>query len=243
MTTYAILQDMSLCMECQACRVSCQMQNGLKPEDVFVKFQFAEQGSFPKVSHHISRFTCLHCTEAACVMACPTGAVYKGETGLTHFDGDRCSGCAYCEHQCPFGIPEIKEGRAWRCVGCESLTSQGKAPACVSTCMANALTFGPREELLAKAAKRVEALKRQWPDAQVYTPESIGGTGLIWVLREKPEVYGLPTEPKVAPGLGILKETVQPFGALTMAAAAVLGGLSFIIARRNHMQEMQEGEK
>jgi len=238
--TQAILQDMSLCMECQGCRVSCQMQNGLQADQVFIKFRFAEQGTYPKVTHQISRFTCLHCADAACVQACPTGAVYKGKTNLTHFDADRCSGCGYCAQVCPFGIPEMRENRALRCVGCESLTENGKPPACVSTCIAGALSYGTREEMLKKAEKRVAALKKQYPNAQVYSPEGVGGTNLIWVLRDHPDVYGLPATPKVEPSLGLWKEAIQPAGTFALAGTLLLGGLGFIVARRNHLKEMHE---
>jgi formate dehydrogenase iron-sulfur subunit len=213
------------------------VQNGLAPEDVYVKFHFTELGTFPKVASHISRFACQHCKEAACVKVCPTGAVFKGDTGLTHFNADKCSGCGYCAEECPFGIPEIKGNRAVRCTGCEPLTENGKPPMCVQNCIANALTFGPRDELLKKAEARVAALKKQWPNAQVYSPEGVGTTNLIWVLRDKPEVYGLPARPEVAASLGVWKEAVQPASTVVLAAAAVVGGLSFIVARRNHLAE------
>lgn len=240
MTAHMILQDMTLCMECQGCRVSCQMQNGLKPERAYIKFRFQESGSFPNVKNDISRFSCFHCSNAACISVCPTGAVYKGESGLTHFSPDKCSGCAYCEQQCPFGIPTVEENRAWRCIGCESLTANGKAPACVSTCMAGALAYGPREEMLKKAEQRVAILKKRFANAQVYSPDSIDGTGLVWVLRDKPEVYGLPAAPTVQPAIGWWKDVVQPTGRLALLGTAVVAGLGFVIARRNHLKETNE---
>jgi len=243
MATQAILQDMSLCMECQGCRVACQMQNGLPPEQSYVKFRFAEQGAYPKVAYHVSRFTCQHCADAACVKGCPTGAAYKGETGLTHFEATKCSGCAYCAENCPFGIPQVSGNTAVRCVGCEALTENGKPPVCVATCIAGALTYGPREEMRAKAEKRVAALKKQYPNAQVYAPESVGGTGVIWVLRDKPEAYGLPVNPEVPASLGVWKEAVQPVGKAAMAGSLVLGAFAFIVARRNHLKEMNGGEE
>lgn len=107
--------------------------------------------------------------------------------------------------------------------------------------MAGALSYGPREEMLRKAEKRVAALKKQYPDTQVYSPEGVGGTNLIWILRDKPEVYGLPANPKVAESLGLWKETVQPAGKLTLAGTLVLAGFGFIVARRNHLKETHGG--
>lgn len=243
MTTHAILQDMSLCMECQGCRVACQMQNGLTPEQVYIKFRFHESGSFPKVKTEVSRFTCFHCEEAGCVKACPFGAVYKGATGLTHFDLSKCADCGRCGEFCPFDIPTFAEYRPFRCGGCEPLTENGKAPACVSTCMANALTYGPREEMLKKANQRVATLKKRWPNAQVYNPSGVKGTGLIWVLRDKPDVYSLPANPTVDPSLGWLKDMAQPGGGLALAGSALMAGLGFIISRRNLLKETNEGKE
>ena len=239
MAAQAILQDLSLCMGCQGCRVACQMQNRLTPEDVYVKFRFLERGSYPQVTETLSRFACQHCREAACVKACPTGAVYKGKSGLTHYRSDKCSGCGYCAEECPFGIPEIKNDQGVRCTGCETLTENGKPSACVQTCIAGALSFGAREKMLNKAEQRVAAIRGQFPDARVYSPEGVGTTNLIWVLREKPEVYGLPARPQVAASLGIWKD-LQSLPRVPMTAGMIVGGISFVIARRNHLREMHD---
>jgi formate dehydrogenase iron-sulfur subunit len=217
------------------------MQNRLAPEDVYVRFRSLERGSYPKVTQTLSRFTCQHCRDAACVMACPTGAVYKGKTGLTHYKSDKCSGCGYCAKECPFGIPVIKHDQALRCTGCEALTENGKPSACVQTCIAGALSYGPREKMLAKAEQRVAALRGRYPDARVYSPQGVGKTGLLWVLREKPVVYGLPDNPRVAASLGIWKGLVQSACSGPLAAAGlIVGGVSLVISRRNHLRELHD---
>lgn len=242
MPATAILQDTSLCIECQACRVACQMQNQLPADVSYTKFVFRESGTFPKVTHHVVRMTCQHCTEAACVAVCPTGAVTKGSTGLTAFDPARCSGCAYCAQVCPFSVPTVPENRAVRCVGCPSLTENGQPPACVQTCLAGALGYGPRAEMLKKAEQRVAALKARWPHANVYSPQGVGGTGVIWVLRDRPEAYGLPVSPVAVAGIGTLKNVVQPAGLMSVAATALVTGLTFVMARRNAKVALEQHE-
>ncbi|MFZ5827885.1 MAG: 4Fe-4S dicluster domain-containing protein [Bacillota bacterium] len=238
MTAHAILQDMSLCMECQACRVACQMQNQLPPEKVFVRFNFKESGSYPNVRHNIARITCFHCKDAVCVSSCPTGANWKGESGLTHHDPTYCGGCTACVVDCPFSVPVMQDGKAIRCNGCEALTENGKAPACVSTCISGALTYGPRGEMLKRAEKRVATLRGQgYPRARIYSPQGVGTTGLIWVLRDMPQAYGLPANPKTYGSLPDLKEIGGARQAASTAAALVVGALGWVIARREQLKE------
>lgn len=228
----AILQDMSLCMECQSCRVACQTHNALPPAQAYNTVRAVDRGTYPNVHHHASRITCYHCADAACVKVCPTAATYKGESGLTHFNAHKCIGCGDCASACPFGVPKVEEKVAVRCVGCESLTEAGKPPVCADTCISGALSFGTREAMLAKAEKRVAALRGKWPNAQVYSPEGVGGTAVIWVLRDKPEVYGLPANPKVAADLGAWKAALEPVGGLQIAGGLLMAGLGWVIRGR-----------
>jgi hypothetical protein len=62
----------------------------------------------------------------------------------------------------------------------------------VSTCPSGALEFGHRQAIIKKALKRVKELKKDFPNASVYGLEEFGGLGVITVLRDKPEKYGLP---------------------------------------------------
>jgi len=240
LTPMAILQDSSLCIECQACRVACQMQNQLPTNAVYAKMSFRDSGAFPEVTHHVVRKTCMHCADAACVAICPTRAVTKGPNGLINYQPARCSGCAYCAEVCPFGVPTVRGDLVDLCTGCPGLTATGQPPACVQTCPGDALSYGPREAILQRAERRVAALKTAWPEANVYSPASVGGTNLIWVLRERPEVYGLPLEPRAPAGIGALKNVLQPAGLVSVAAAAAITGLSFIIARRSSRKALDE---
>lgn len=241
MTVQAILQDMSLCMECQACRVACQMEKGLPPDQTYVKFRFNESGKYPDVQYYAARMTCQHCTEAECRLACPTGAVYKGESGLTHWNEAKCTGCGICAKFCPFGAIGITEGTAVRCDGCPDLTENGKAPVCVQTCIAGALAFGPRSEMLAKAQKRVDALKPTCPNAQIYSPTAFGGTNVIWVLRDSPAAYGLPENPQRIEAMETWRLATQPAEQISLAGSLLMGGLSLLISRRIELSEKRGG--
>ena len=127
----------------------------------------------------------MHCTDAACVKVCPSGcAVIDEETGFVTYDPDKCIGCQYCRSACPFDVPrhtgigisgaDIKINK---CTGCPDRIAHDMEPACVHTCQPGALQFGPRDEMLERAEKRVEWLKQKGFDkARVYGKDQMGGT-------------------------------------------------------------------
>jgi formate dehydrogenase iron-sulfur subunit len=63
-------------------------------------------------------------------------------------------------------------------------------PSCQVTCIPGAITSGKADAMWTKATKRVNYLKTHgYPDANIYPADF--PTHVIWVLIEKPEVYGL----------------------------------------------------
>ncbi len=192
MTRKAIYKDTSLCVECHACRVACQMHNSLKPEHAYIKFLDVEDGKYPATTYSLARKSCHHCGKPACVAACPVKAIVKGKSELTYYDISKCIGCGACAAVCPYEVPEIIDSKAIRCTGCPDLVEANRSPACVDTCITNALKFGDRTAMLADAEKRVPLLKKGFPDAALYGRENHGGLGLLQVLRAKSVSFKLP---------------------------------------------------
>jgi len=60
---------------------------------------------------------CKHCTHAACLDVCPTGALFRTEFGTVVVQEDICNGCGYCVPACPYGVIDQREedGRVWKC--------------------------------------------------------------------------------------------------------------------------------
>ena len=54
----------------------------------------------------MSSDVCKHCTHAACLDVCPTGALFRTEFGTVVVQDDVCNGCGYCVAACPFGVIE-----------------------------------------------------------------------------------------------------------------------------------------
>jgi Fe-S-cluster-containing dehydrogenase component len=170
---------------------------------------------------------CKHCTHAACLDVCPTGALFRTEFGTVVVQEDICNGCGYCVSACPYGVIDRREndGRAWKCTLCYDRIGAGQTPACAQACPTESIQYGPLDELRERAAARVATLhERGVPDARLYghdPNDGVGGDGAFFLLLDEPEVYGLPPDPVVT--TRDLPDMWRRAGlaAVAMAAAAV----------------------
>jgi formate dehydrogenase iron-sulfur subunit len=176
---------------------------------------------------------CKHCTHAACLEVCPTGALFRTEFGTVVVQEDVCNGCGYCIPACPFGVLGQREddGRAWKCTLCYDRLKDDKTPACAQACPTASIQYGDLDELKVRAQERVETLQAAGePDAQLYLADEgdgIGGAGAFFLLLDDPEVYGLPPDPvDTTRDLGSMWRAAALAGAALAAgiAAAALGG-------------------
>jgi len=151
----------------------------------------------------MSSDVCKHCTHAACLDVCPTGALFRTEFGTVVVQEDICNGCGYCIPACPYGVIDQRQddGRAWKCTLCYDRIGAGKTPACAKACPTNSIQYGELDELRERAQQRVEALHGAGvPEARLYghdPDDGVGGDGAFFLLLDEPEVYGLPPDPVV----------------------------------------------
>ncbi len=113
----------------------------------------------------MSSDVCKHCTHAACLDVCPTGALVRTEFGTVIVQPDVCNGCAYCVSACPFGVIDRREddGRAWKCTMCYDRLRGGLEPACAKACPTDSIQFGPLDELREIAQARLADLHAAGP--------------------------------------------------------------------------------
>jgi formate dehydrogenase iron-sulfur subunit len=216
--------DTSVCIGCKACEVACKEWNSV-PEDgleltgmsfdntgslgastwrhvAFIE-QIGRPGEPGQSRWLMSSDVCKHCTEAACLDVCPTGALMRTEFGTVVVQDDVCNGCGYCVPACPFGVIERREsdGGAHKCTLCYDRLGDGQTPACAKACPTESIQFGPLDELRERAQRRVSDLHDHGEDsARLYlddTADGIGGGGAFFLLLDEPEVYGLPPDPVV----------------------------------------------
>lgn len=148
--------DLERCSGCFACVVACQDQNDTVAQAPPLRqVGRHENGAFPTRLSFIS-IACFHCGDAPCLMACPSGAMYRhADTGLVDINRDICVGCHSCELACPFGAPKFAaDGKMVKCDMCAVRVAHEMAPACVHTCPTRALTFGEARELSQAKARQ-----------------------------------------------------------------------------------------
>ena len=176
---------------------------------------------------------CKHCVHAGCLEACPTGAIVRTQYDTVVIQQDICNGCGYCVPACPFGVPQLSEsdGRAHKCTLCYDRLVDGLEPACAKACPTDSIQFGLVNELLPRAAARVDQLQRRGlVGANLYGDRAAGGTGdidglnALFVLLAPPETYNLPAAPELPQRklLPALLSTAAAALGLGLAAAAVL---------------------
>jgi formate dehydrogenase iron-sulfur subunit len=179
----------------------------------------------------MSSDVCKHCTDAACLDVCPTGALFRTEFGTVVVQEDVCNGCGYCVPACPYGVIGKREddGRVWKCTLCYDRLGEGMEPACAKACPTNSIQFGELDELRERAGARVEQLQQAGVfDARLYghdPNDGVGGDGAFFLLLDEPEVYGLPPDP-----IATTRDLPRMWRNAAIAAAGLLGavGASFM---------------
>lgn len=203
---YGVLYDSTRCAGCQTCESSCASANEL-PEPVGTPQAGVIRNTDEKHRTVINAFSstkgevyvkkqCMHCNEPACTAACLTQAMHKTKEGPIVWRGDKCMGCRYCMVSCPFDIPKFEYHSAnpkiEKCNMCYSRLTDGKIPACIENCPAEALIFGKRRELIKEARKRIGENPEQYMD-HIYGEHEAGGTGFLYLSSVPFDEIGLNT--------------------------------------------------
>lgn len=258
--------DTSKCTACRACQTACKSWNQLPAEimefkghlqthkdtspKTFVYVTMHERVSRGKLEWFFRKHQCMHCTDAACVKACPEGAISRTAEGAVVRDWNKCIGCAYCAQFCPFGIPKIepREKKMYKCHLCSDRIGNNLQPACAKTCPTGAIQFGPREELVKAARARLAEVKKDYPKANLYglDEQFLDGTNVFYLLLEDPEFYGLPAKPTVPAIVGLWKNFIQPLGVLlplgAIGAIAVSAFMTRVVKVNNGQKHHEESK-
>lgn len=129
----SLIVDPDLCTGCRICELRCSLYHHREsnPSRALLHVvRLESQGLFiPAV--------CKHCTEAFCMYACPTGAIYRdGSTNAVLVESSKCVGCRSCMVACPWGLIWMNcEGKIDKCDLC------GGTPKCAQWCPTEAIKY------------------------------------------------------------------------------------------------------
>jgi Fe-S-cluster-containing dehydrogenase component len=256
-----VLVDTTVCIGCRNCEWACKTAHGLetppletyedktplghmrRPDEttltVVNQYENARDSELPVTV----KVQCMHCDHPACVSACIVGAISKHANGEVVWDTDKCIGCRYCMVACPFQIPAFEYHKAlgpriMKCDFCAERRTEGKLPACVESCPVEALTYGPREDLVRIAKERVKRAPDRYVD-HIYGEYEVGGTSWCYLAGTSFDALQFPTlGTNPAPGVsesiqhGIFAYFVPP-----VSLYALLGAVMWTSRRRQGDEE------
>ncbi|MBI4535003.1 MAG: 4Fe-4S dicluster domain-containing protein [Ignavibacteriae bacterium] len=258
-----VLVDTTVCVGCRSCEWACKVAHGRSTQplaeyedrSVYQTSRRPDHESVTVVNEHrqeesngtpvYTKVQCMHCDHPSCVSACIVGAFTKEENGSVVWDTNKCIGCRYCMVACPFQIPAFEFGEALRpdvvkCDFCFSRTQEGKLPACVEMCPVEALTYGPRTELIKVARERIRRAPEKYVH-HIYGETEAGGTSWMYLASRDFAGLGLPNVGTHAmPGTsesiqhGIFAYFIPP-----VLLYAMLGGVMWV-TRRGKESEHEE---
>ena len=151
--------DLERCVGCYSCVVACMDQNDVDP--VAAGYMWRDVSTLAaKGNIQYASLACMHCEDAPCVVACPTGAIFvDGETSFVDTDNSKCIGCHSCVMACPFGAPKYDaDGKMEKCNGCSIRVENGLIPACVRICPTKALKYDTTENI--EKGKKIRTIKK-----------------------------------------------------------------------------------
>ena len=241
--------DTTVCIGCKACEVACKEWNQLPAANGGVRtlsgnsydntrhldgihwrhVKFIEQFSADRSQGRwlMMSDVCKHCVRAGCLEVCPTGAIIRTEFDTVVIQSDTCNGCRDCIGACPFGVIEINpvSGTAQKCTLCYDRLQAGLEPACAKACPTKSINFGTIVDLKKMAQTRVGELQQAGErTAYLYGSDEtmLGGLNSFYLLVDKPEVYGLPPDPKL-PSRNLKPSAFwSVFGAVAIAFASLV---------------------
>jgi DMSO reductase family type II enzyme iron-sulfur subunit len=109
---------------------------------------------------------CNHCTNPACLAACPRQAIYKREEdGIVVLDQERCEGYRYCIAACPYKKIYFNEitGKSEKCIFCYPRLEKREVNACAAQCPGRLRFVGLLDDTNSAVHKLVHVYKVALP--------------------------------------------------------------------------------
>jgi ethylbenzene hydroxylase subunit beta/complex iron-sulfur molybdoenzyme family reductase subunit beta len=127
-------------------------------------------GEYPNSYYYYLPRLCNHCTNPACVEACPSGAMHKrDEDGIVVRDESVCAGNRQCAAACPYKKIYFnhQRGISQQCMMCLPRVEDGVAPACARQCPGRLVFVGYLDD----KSGPIHKLVSEWKVAVPLHPE------------------------------------------------------------------------
>lgn len=255
----AVLVDLTRCIGCRGCQVACKEWNERKARetsfrgdytnpaklssDCYTRIRFVESEKNGRPVWSFVKDQCMHCTNPACVSACPVAALKKTAAGPVVYDYDRCIGCRYCMTACPFHIPkyEWESTEPWvqKCGFCSERIADGMAPACIKTCPTGTLFYDDHDKVVAEAKRRLGAEPGKYVE-HIYGMEEVGGTSWMYLSAVPFAELGFNTDLRKEPLPALTWQYISHIPAL-FGVVFVAGIGAWVITRRNENMKKEGG--
>lgn len=189
-----LLIDLNTCIRCGNCAWSCEQTHG---RSRLVRRGETLQHKTPgsdALTMSLLPGSCQHCTDAACMSGCPTGAIARELDGEVFVREESCIGCGDCSKRCPWGnitiapVPaeealtlpggDLQKAKAVKCDNCRHYA----VSACVHNCPTGAMRrVNPAEyfpEMAALAGAKAPVAQRrglrEWLELALLLGVSLG---------------------------------------------------------------------
>lgn len=250
-----VLHDISRCIGCRKCEAACNQVNGLPAPAV----PFDDRTVLNQIRRpHADTFTivnqfkpenpsgpvfvktqCNHCMEPACVSACFVKALTKSQTGAVVYDASLCVGCRYCMVACPFDIPAFEYDKPFtpeitKCTLCQPRIQKGLLPGCVEACPQEALTFGPREDLVKIARDRINKHPDIYED-HIYGEHEMGGCNWLYISNTPFEKLNMREDLGITPAPALTAGALGAVPVVVSLWVVFINGLRAISKRKEQI--------
>jgi formate dehydrogenase iron-sulfur subunit len=258
-----VLVDSIACIGCRNCEWACKKAHDLPAGSIesyednscFSQMRRPDISALTVVNRYENKkenspfyvkVQCMHCDHPACVSACIVGAFSKKESGAVVWDTDKCIGCRYCMVACPFQVPSFEYDKAIdpqikKCDLCYERTKQGHLTACAEICPVEAITYGPRSELIKIAREKIKLCPDRYFN-HIYGEHEVGGTSWLYLssvdLAKQKIMPALNTKP--APGVSeLIQHGIFAYFVPPASLYALLAGIMWINKKK---KETEKGE-